>query len=59
MDPLYEPQPSGLLLIKPYGACSYLRPPIFATTEHWILDAYEAFIHLRATRALVGSITLH
>ena len=30
----------GLLLIKPYGACSHLPPPIFAAAEHWILDAY-------------------
>ena len=46
MDPLCKPQPSGLLLIKPYGACSYLPPPIFAAAEHWILDAYEGFVYL-------------
>ena len=33
MDPLHKPQPSGLLLVLPYGACSYLPPPIFAAAE--------------------------
>ena len=44
---LHKPQRSGLLLVKPYGAGSYLPPPIFvAATEHWVLDAYEGFIDL-------------
>ena len=42
VDPLHEPQPSGLGLAFPDGACSCLPSPILMTTKHWELNSYQA-----------------
>ena len=44
VDPLHEPQSSGLGLAFPDGACSYLPSSILMATKHWALNSYQGFI---------------
>ena len=45
MDPVNEPQTSGLLLIETHGSSSYLPSSIFAAAQHGVLYSYQRFIH--------------
>ena len=45
MNPVNEPQSSGLLLFETYGSGSYLPSSIFAAAKHGVLYAYQRFIH--------------